>query len=288
LIETRLGRYHLAGAMDLRRLYVVANERKPGVLGALTDVKRWCQAHDVDAVTVEGLPPADAEGAVVLALGGDGTVLRAARLFARTAVPILGANLGSLGFLTQVAASEAPVALDRLLDGAYSIEDRMRLQYRADEASGTVLNDVVVTGVSPARFCEVELLWRDGGAAGCPGDGLILSTATGSTAYSLSAGGPIIVPPAACILATPHAVHRLGLRPIVFPPDEVLRVETRTPARLIADGDPIVELRPGQSVAVERSPLSTRLIRISGAPEFFSILVEKLNWPDHRKRRESA
>jgi len=274
--------------MELRRLYVVANERKPGVLETLTGVKRWCQAHDVDALAVDGPPPADVESSIVLALGGDGTVLRAARIFSRTAVPILGANLGSLGFLTQAAASDLPSVLDRLLDGGYTVEDRMRLRYRADETEGTVLNDVVVTGVHPSRFCEVELAWRDGGAAGCPGDGLIVSTATGSTAYSLSAGGPIIVPPAACILATPHAVHRLGLRPIVFPADEVLRIVPRTPAQLIADGDPIAELRPGESVLVARSDTPTRWIRIAGAAPFFSVLVEKLNWPDHRQRRESG
>jgi len=107
---------------------------------------------------------------------------------------------------------------------------------------------------------------------------LIVATATGSTAYSLSAGGPVIVPPAACILATPHASHRLGLRPILFPPEETLRVVPRSPVRLIADGDLVGRLGSDTSAVIRRADVPTRLVRLADATSFFGVLHEKLNW----------
>jgi NAD+ kinase len=120
--------------------------------------------------------------------------------------------------------------------------------------------------------------WGDGHVAAYPGDGLIVATATGSTAYSLSAGGPVIVPPAACILATPHASHRLGLRPIVFPPEEVLHVTTRSTVRLIADGDLMGQIEAEREVVIRRFDVPTRLICLRSATSFFGVLNEKLNW----------
>jgi len=263
--------------MDLKRILVVANETKPHALQAVAKLKVWCQERGIDAVAV-GKPPADEEGAIVLSLGGDGTVLRAASLFEGTAIPILGINVGSLGFLTQAPLDKMEQALEQLLEGAYSVEERMRLGFRAQAVSGSVLNELVISGDNEAGFCEVELSWGDGQVAEFPGDGLILSTATGSTAYSLSAGGPIIVPPAACILATPHASHRLGLRPIVFPPDEVLHVHARSSVRLIADGDLVGRMAEGRDVLVERFAVPTRLVRLGNATPFFGVLNEKLNW----------
>jgi len=117
-----------------------------------------------------------------------------------------------------------------------------------------------------------------------PGDGVILATATGSTAYSLSAGGPVIVPPAACILATPLAAHKLGLRPVIFPPDEIIRVATRTRVRLFTDGDYISQLATGVEITVRRAEIPTYLIRLADSPAFFRVLNEKLNWADNERR----
>ncbi|MBU1049551.1 NAD(+)/NADH kinase [Candidatus Bipolaricaulota bacterium] len=270
--------------MNVARIFLVANTTKPRALQTLADLKLWCQQHHIDAVPITAPFSGDDESAVVLALGGDGTVLRAADFFSHTAIPILGINLGSLGFLTQATIGDLPDVMNKLLGDQFLIEERMRLSYRAADVEGTVLNDIVITGVKESPFCEIELSWGDGVVAAFPGDGIILATATGSTAYSLSAGGPVIVPPAACILATPHAAHKLGLRPVIFPPDEVIRVVAKTEVRLFADGDYISHLPMGTEMVVRRAEIPTYLIRLADSPPFFHVLNEKLNWADADQR----
>ena len=278
--------YHRS--VNLERIYFVVNASKSDTLPVLEEMKSWCEAHGIAAVLVsESAPPHDAE-AIVVALGGDGTVLRAAALFADSGVPILGINIGSLGFLSQAGLDGWAAALEHVNANQVSIEERMRLCYEVGEAQRSVLNDLVVTGTTDSRFCELELAWGDGIVAGYPGDGLILATATGSTAYSLSAGGPVIVPPAACILATPHAAHKLGLRPVIFPADEVLRVRPRTEVQLIADGDFVSALPADSEIVVRRSECPTRLVRLADAPSFFRVLDAKLNWADPDGRRRSG
>lgn len=270
--------------MNLARIYLVTNTTKPRALQTLAELKGWCQEHEIEAVPVSEPITAEDEHAIALALGGDGTVLRAANFFSRTATPILGINLGSLGFLTQATMRDLPAVMEKLLADQFMIEERMRLSYQTAGVSGTVLNDIVVTGVRESPFCEIELTWGDGVVAAFPGDGVILATATGSTAYSLSAGGPVIVPPAACILATPHAAHKLGLRPVIFPPDEVIRVKTRSEVRLFADGDYIAHLPIDSDVVIRRAEVPTYLIRLADSPPFFHVLDQKLNWADSSQR----
>lgn len=270
--------------MNLARIYLVTNTTKSGALKTLADLKMWCQGHNIEAVPVSEPISRDDENAIVLALGGDGTVLRAAHFFSRTGIPILGINLGSLGFLTQATISDLPHVLDKLLADQFLVEERMRLSFNAGSSQGTVLNDLVITGVKESPFCEIELSWGDGIVSAFPGDGVILATATGSTAYSLSAGGPVIVPPAACILATPLAAHKLGLRPVIFPPDEIIGVVARTQVRLFTDGDYISELTPGAEIVVRRAEIPTYLIRLADSPTFFRVLDEKLNWADAKQR----
>ncbi len=270
--------------MNLARIYLVTNVTKPRALKTLADLKVWCQGHDIDAVPVSEPILRDDENAIVVALGGDGTVLRAADFFSKTAVPILGINLGSLGFLTQATINDLPQVMDKLLADRFLVEERMRLSFHAADSEGTVLNDLVITGVKESPFCEIELSWGDGVVSAFPGDGVILSTATGSTAYSLSAGGPVIVPPAACILATPLAAHKLGLRPVIFPPDEIIRVTALSPVRLFTDGDYISKLAPGAEIIVRRAEIPTYLVRLADSPAFFRVLDEKLNWADAEQR----
>ena len=272
--------------MELRKLYIVANSAKEGSLRALAVLKAWCQLKEIEPVLIEQDAPPEfvTEDALVVALGGDGTVLRAAAIFAGQGPLILGANLGSLGFLTQVDAPSLTGTLEGVLQDQFSVEERMRLAFTAGGERGTVLNDVVISGISPMRFCELDLDWSEGRVATYPGDGLILATATGSTAYNLSAGGPVVVPPAETIVVTPLDVHKLGLRSVVFPSAEVLRVRVKTPAKLFGDGDFILELPPETEVTVERSPTPTRLIRMVAAPSFFHLLEGALNWGDDRRR----
>ncbi len=272
--------------MKISRIYIVANTSKDGSLRTLAVLKAWAQLKRIETVLIDQDYPrfSEEEGALIVALGGDGTVLRAASIFADSAIPILGANLGSLGFLTQVKAPSLTSALEGVLHDSFTIEERMRLAYSSPAGSGTVLNDVVITGTSALRFCELELLWSDGVVASYPGDGLILSTATGATAYNLSAGGPVIVPPAACILASPLAVHKLGILPVIFPAEEVLQVRTHTKVSIYADGDLAFDLPPDAKLTIKRADAPTRLIRMASAPSFFHVLQEKLNWGDQSKR----
>jgi NAD+ kinase len=271
--------------VNLERIYFVVNTSKPDTLPVLAAMKDWCKSHRIAAIPVGEPAPRDDREAIVVTLGGDGTVLRAAALFANSGIPILGINVGSLGFLTQTGLDGWSAALERVHEGRVSVEERMRLSYDADETRGSVMNDLVVTGATDSRFCELELSWRDGVVAAYPGDGLILATATGSTAYSLSAGGPVIVPPAGCILATPLAAHKLGLRPVIFPAGEVLRIRLRIEAQIIADGDFVTALPADSEITVRRSEHPTRLVRLADAPSFFRVLGAKLNWADPASRR---
>jgi len=274
--------------MDIHKIYVVVNTTKEASARTLAVLKGWCGAKGIQVTTVEATTPRvpEKEGALVVALGGDGTVLRAAALFADLALPILGANLGSLGFLTEVPATSLSAALESILRGEFTLEERARLAFTVSTgARGTVLNDLVLGRSTAIGFCELELVWSDGSVATYPGDGLILATATGSTAYSLSAGGPVIVPSAACIVATPLATHKLGLRPVVFQSEEPLRVRVRTPASLYTDGDFLTDLEGGAEVTVGPGPLPTRLVRLRDSPAFFQILEHKLNWADDRHRK---
>ncbi len=271
--------------MELHTVYIVANTSKDGALRALAVLKAWCKSNGIEPIAASELPShLEPDAALVIALGGDGTVLRAASIFSNTGLPILGANLGSLGFLTQVRANLLTTAMERILSDKFSVEERMRLAFHVNGYDDTVLNDLVVAGGHRSRFCELELLWGEGKVGSYPGDGLIISTATGSTAYNLSAGGPVIVPPAACIMASPLSVHKLGLRPVIFPPEEVLLVRARTQANVFADGDLLFELEPDQEVTVERADTPTRLIKLNDCPPFFDLLERKLNWVDESKR----
>lgn len=274
--------------MSVDRIYLVANSSKPDAVRATADIEAWCRQRRIDVIPIADAVPADGDRAIVLALGGDGTVLRAANLFAEAALPILGINLGSLGFLTQTGISGLAHALEHVVEREFEIEERMRLTYEANGVSSSVLNDLVITGATASRFCELELSWGDGVVSGYPGDGLIVATATGSTAYSLSAGGPVIVPPAACILATPLAAHKLGIRPVIFPADEVLEILSHSDVQLTADGDAAGVVSTGTAIRVRRCDRPTRLVRLSDAPAFFRILDEKLNWADPEKRRRAG
>ncbi len=274
--------------MDIRRIYAVVNTTKEASARTLAVLKGWCGAKGIQVVCVEATLPRglEKEGALVIALGGDGTVLRAAGLFADSPLPILGANLGSLGFLTEVPATSLSAALESILRDQFTLEERARLAFTASTGTkGTVLNDLVFGRSTAIGFCELELIWSDGSVATYPGDGLILATATGSTAYSLSAGGPVIVPSAACVVATPLATHKLGLRPVVFPSGEPLRVRARTQASLYADGDFLADLEAGAEVTVGQAAMPTRLVRLRDSPAFFQVLEHKLNWADDRHRK---
>jgi NAD+ kinase len=265
------------------RVLLVVNATKPDAVGAATDIAAWCCGHETDCAEVGSATRISARD-LVCALGGDGTVLRAAALAAHPGAPVLGINVGSLGFLSQTSLDGVSSALERILRGDYEVEERMRLAYSAGGIEGTALNDLGVSAIAP-RLLEMRLSWRGAPASSLLGDGMIFSTPTGATAYSLSLGGPIVVPTADCLLVTPHGAHVLGTRPIVFGGDEELRLRASADARLVADGDDVGRVLAGTDIIVRRAPTPTLLVRAFDGPDFFSTLSRKLNWPSADLRR---
>jgi NAD+ kinase len=225
---------------------------------------------------------------LLLTLGGDGTLLRGARLIAPHGVPVLGVNLGHLGFLTSVAPHELESAFERLLAGDVLLDERMVLSARAEAADGTsrgsflALNDAVLHKGGFARVIRIAVHAHGQEVGTYRADGIILSTPTGSTAYSLSAGGPIVSPSIDCIIATPICPHTLAVRPLVLPAEETVTVEvldTSEELVLTIDGQEGAALAPGDRLVVCRAPTALRLIRFPGQT-FFDTLRRKLRWGD--------
>jgi len=222
----------------------------------------------------------------MLTLGGDGTLLRAARLVDERAVPILGVNLGRLGFLTCCPASQLEDALRRLASGDYVAEARMTLDARVSDAAGgerqrwRALNDVVLHKGGFARVVAVRVE-ADGETVGhFSADGVVLATPTGSTAYNLSAGGPVVVPTLETILLTPVSAHTLALRPLVLPATSQVTLRANDgPDELLVtvDGQVGCTFSAGESLVVRRSAFPVSIVRF---PEhsFFSTMREKLHW----------
>ncbi|HUO05803.1 MAG TPA: NAD(+)/NADH kinase [Candidatus Binataceae bacterium] len=224
---------------------------------------------------------------LIVVLGGDGTLLGVARMVAARATPILGVNLGGLGFLTEITIKEARAGLERVLNGEYEVERRIMLEAaifrgaksRAAAESFQALNDVVVSKGPPGRLLHLEVL-----ASGKPfctyrADGLIIATPTGSTAYALSAGGPIVYPTLDAILLAPICPHMLTNRPVVLP--DKFEIEIRMGARdhemiLIADGQESAPIGASDRIRVRRGRHFVSLIR--SAHPYFEIWRDKLHW----------
>ena len=224
---------------------------------------------------------------VFVVFGGDGTILAAAREAAPRGIPILGVNLGGFGFLAEVSDAQATEALDPLLAGDYHLDERMmlRAEVRRDGRplrEFLALNDIVVTKSGYARLLRVHASVNDTPLATYGADGLIVATPTGSTAYSLSAGGPIVHPSVPAMVVTPICPHTLTARAVVISADDVVAVRlgpagARPPAILTVDGQEGITLAADDEVRVERSPHRARLIRF-GAEAFYTVLRSKLGW----------
>jgi len=223
----------------------------------------------------------------VVVLGGDGTLLSVARALGSRAVPILGVNLGTLGFLTEIALDELFAALDRVLRGEHRIESRMRLEVgvvrggvEAPPAERFLaLNDAVLTKADLARMIDLET--RAGGdlVTSYHADGLIVATPTGSTAYSLSAGGPIVLPELEAFVLTPICPHTLTQRPLVLSHSAEIEivVRSREEVQLTIDGQEGATLQQGDSVRVRRSAHPVHIV-VSPFRSRFEILRQKLGW----------
>ncbi len=234
--------------------------------------------------------PADLSERVelVIALGGDGTILRAARLVGPAGTPILGVNMGRLGFLAGAAPEELEGGLERLLRGEYEVEERMALEAHVEEQTAFALNEVVIEKGVLAHLVQVKTWVLDAQISSFFGNGLIVATPTGSTGYSLSAGGPVIHPGVEAMIVTPICAHSLSQRPLVIPCDQSITVEVmaeHTDIMLSADGQTVTPLRPKTRVAVQRVPHPVRLVNLQGI-SFYNLLRRKLDWSIDRRERE--
>lgn len=222
---------------------------------------------------------------MIIVLGGDGSILSAARYCISSGTPILGINLGRLGYMAEIEADETEM-LSRLFDGTFRIEERLMLDvsvYRKGErlvSHASALNDAVISNGSVARMVDIEL--SEGGVfvSNYRSDGLIFATPTGSTAYSLSAGGPVVDPKMQCICVTPVCPHSFAAKPIIFSDGALLSAKNICDREkslfLTLDGKVNIELFRGDTVKVKKSTAVTRLIKLKDKG-FYSVLHSKMN-----------
>lgn len=270
-----------------RTALLVSHPTRPEALAAAREAEDALVAAGFTVRVADGASQTDlSDVEVAVVLGGDGTILRAAYLTRGTGVPILGVNLGHVGFLAESEREDITAAAERLAARDYEVEERGTLDVTVLHAGTTqhewALNEVTVERANPGRMLEVavEVDGRPLSAFGC--DGVVMSTSTGSTAHAFSAGGPVVWPEVDAMLLVPLSAHALFARPLVVGPRSLLAIEilarSSTAGTLSADGARGLELPVGARIEVRRSPVPVRLARLSPAP-FTDRLVRKFALP---------
>ena len=276
----------------MNKFLIVANTDKDINLKLSQDIVAYINEKGAKAVVVSDMqqhyngttikPEYLEDVEAVIVLGGDGTMLRAAHSIGPYQVPLLGVNLGTLGFLTEVEESNAYKAIDRLLADDYSIEKRMMIEGRTGDTSFSCLNDVVITRAGFSRIIGLNIYVNEQLLDTYEADGVIVATPTGSTGYNLSAGGPIISPKSKAVVVTPISPHSLTSKSVVFDSADRIRIEVvkkrrtqETEAIVSFDGADNVELSAGESVEVTCSEREIQLIKMYDV-SFYSVLREKI------------
>jgi NAD+ kinase len=296
----------------MKRIGIIAKKNKPEAVSIARSLVEWLQPKKIEVYIEEemgrllftsgpslraGLPLSDAyinsversdipdHVEMVIVLGGDGTLLSVARLVGVHEVPILGVNLGGLGFLTEITLEELYRVLERVIQGDFITDERVVLNaavIRRGErmAEFIVLNDAVINKGALARIIDLETTINEEYLTTFKSDGLIISTPTGSTAYNLSAGGPIVYPSLHCIIITPICPHTLTNRPIVIPDDVEIRAILQTKQQeviLTLDGQQGFSLEFEDMVEIKKAESRILLIK-SPYRHYFEVLREKLKW----------
>jgi NAD+ kinase len=281
----------------VRRIGLILKRQDPRIPSLVREVVPWLQSLGVEVFLDEDsalrepvpctiLPTSQFASSVdvVAVFGGDGTFLHAARIVASNGVPILGVNLGSLGFLAEVQLDEMRPALQNLILGNYELEERMLLQVEVIRGDCTLaqylaLNDAVINKGEISRIIDLEVTVNAQLVTVTRADGLIVSTPTGSTAYSLSAGGPILYPTLGAFIITPICPHTLTNRPVVVPDRAQVGIclLRGRDVMLTVDGQVGMTLEPGDRLAVRKAESCVRLVQPAGSA-FFALLREKMKW----------
>lgn len=286
--------------MAFKSVGLIGKYEDPGVAGTISTLGAFLQSHGLRALLDEntaravpdhGLETADRDGIgrqcdLAIVIGGDGTFLNAARSLADSGVPLLGVNLGRLGFLVDVSPRDMLDRLTEILAGTYIEEERFLLHskvYRGEEVLGEAdaFNDVVVHKWDVARMIEFETYIDETPLNSHRADGLIVATPTGSTAYALSGGGPIVHPALNAVVVVPICPHTLSDRPIMISADSRIDVviggPSRLEARVTCDGQHAIRLEPGDRVSIWKKERKVRLIH-PASYDYYAILRAKLNW----------
>lgn len=284
----------------MNKFYVIANSQKDMDFAMADKISEYiiakggtcvCQKRDIGK---EGIKYNSADASLipegtdcVIVLGGDGTLIQAARDLSSINVPVFGINIGTLGYLTEIDMEQAFPAIDRIMADEYNIDTRMILRgrvYRGDDKlySDIALNDIVINRMGSLKIINFDIFVNGEYLITYPADGLIVSTPTGSTAYNLSAGGPIVRPQTDCIVMTPVCPHVLNKSSVIFGGEDVLEVRM-TPSRsgveervVTFDGTDYINLVSGDRIVISRSDTRASLIRI-GKHNFLQILRNKLS-----------
>lgn len=270
---------------------------EPRALAVANEIARWAADKNIELL-IDNRAKVIPEGArlvseieiacdcgLIVALGGDGTMLGVARAIGGCGTPVLGVNLGSLGYLTEFSVETAVPALENFLKGEYEITHRMMIDWQVLRAgqvvgSGSALNDVVVNKSTLARMIEIDFSASNAPVTTYRADGLIVATPTGSTAYNLSAGGPIIYPSVGAIAIAPICPHTLTNRPLILPDTADIKLELKTHGQevmIASDGQITVQLQVGDVIEIKKSEKTFNTILAKGH-NYFEILRSKLRW----------
>jgi NAD+ kinase len=283
--------------LHLKTIGAVVGPRKPEALEVVCELREWCEARGIELRAVDSVagqarcaPLAESDGELaedvdlIVVLGGDGTMLGAARMLGTRQIPVLGVNFGFLGYLTEFTLEEMFPALENVRQGNFIVERRMMIDVALDSsvesAPRRALNDAVVTKSAATRMIEIESYINGMFVNSFRADGMIVATPTGSTAYSLSAGGPIVHPSMSAILLTPICPHMLSNRPVVVPGESVVDLVFKRAdpdLSLTIDGQPGVELRHDDRIRLRRSQTTFNLVQPTNR-NYFEVLRTKLKW----------
>lgn len=254
----------------MKKTTIIINTRKPTAKRLLPNATQILLDH---GFTISGNPD------FVIVIGGDGTILNAAQEYGRNGIPILGINTGGLGFLSDVTFHELPMILNQIKKGKYTIEKRMMLQATLGRSSLFALNDISIVTRIPGRAVELSATINTEHLYRFLADGIIVATPTGSTAYSLATGGPILIPSTEGLIITPIAPHTLSVRPMVLPASSIIKlgVGQKGEAILVADGQHSKMIPNGKTVVFKRARNKVCLVKPQQTT-FFKTLREKMKW----------